>query len=296
VGQYRFRSETRALDDVARASAPGQFVQLTDGLTHYELAGPPDAQTIVLVHGFSIPYYIWDPTFAALVEAGFRVVRYDLYGRGYSDRPDVAYNADLYDRQLSSLLGALDIRAPVDVAGLSMGGPITIHFADRHPESVRRLVLVDPAGFPLKQPVAMNLIRLPLVGEWLMDRFGDTILVKGLNNDLKDPTRFPDYQDRYRALMQYAGFKRALLSTLRSGFLTHAADAYRRVGEQGKPVLLIWGREDSVVPFASSDKVRAAIPHAEFHAIDEAGHVPHLERPDVVNPIVIEFLRAAPDP
>ena len=292
VRQYRFRSETRALDDAARATAPGRFVHLPDGLTHYELAGPPDAQTVVLVHGFSIPYYIWDPTFAALVEAGFRVLRFDLYGRGFSDRPDTEYNADLYDRQLSSLLHALDIRAPVDVAGLSMGGPVTVHFADRHPERVRRLVLVDPAGFPLKQPLAAGLIRAPLVGEWLMDRFGGQILVKGLVKDLKEPSRFPDYQQRYRTQMQYAGFKRALLSTLRSGFLTHAADAYRRVGEQKRPVLLIWGREDSVIPFAISDKVKAAIPHAEFHAIDDAGHVPHLERPDAVNPILIEFLRA----
>jgi len=289
---YRFRSEPRILDDAARAAAPGQFVQLPDGRTHYELAGPPGAQTVVLVHGFSVPYYIWDPTFAGLAGAGFRVLRYDLFGRGFSDRPDANYNGDLYDRQLAGLLDALDIRVPVDVAGLSMGGPIVAHFTDRHPERVRRLMLIDPAGFPPKQPLAASLIRAPLLGEWLMDRFGELVLVKGLNKDLKDPTRFPGYQDRYRALMPYAGFKRALLSTLRSGFLSRAADAYRRVGQQGKPVLLIWGREDRVIPFATSEKVIAAIPHAEFHAIADAGHVPHLERPDVVNPILIEFLQA----
>ncbi|MBC7259857.1 MAG: alpha/beta fold hydrolase [Chloroflexi bacterium] len=288
---YRFRSEPLALDDAARASAPGQFVRLSDGWTHYELAGPPDAQTVVLVHGFSVPYYIWDPTFAALAEAGFRALRYDLYGRGFSDRPDVEYNADLYDRQLRELLDALGIAAPVDVAGLSMGGPIAIHFADRHPERVRRLVLVDPAGFPLKQPPVAALIRLYPLGEWLMDRFGEQILVKSLVKDMKHPERVPGYAERYRAQTRYAGFRRALLGTMRSGMLTGAGDAYRRVGQQERPVLLIWGREDHVVPFEASAQVLAAIPHAEFHAIDDAGHVPHLERPDVVNPILVEFLR-----
>lgn len=288
---YRFRSEPLALDDAARASAPGQFARLSDGWTHYELAGPPDAQAVVLIHGFSVPYYIWDPTFAALAEAGFRALRYDLYGRGFSDRPDAEYNADLYDRQLRELLDALDIRAPADVVGLSMGGPIAIHFAGRHPERVRRIVLVDPAGFPLKQPLAAGLIRISPLGEWLMDRFGEQILVKSLVKDMKYPERFPDYTERYRAQTRYAGFRRALLSTMRSGMLTSAAEAYRRVGEQGKPVLLLWGREDHTVPFSLSEQVRAAIPHAEFHAIDEAGHVPHLERPEVVNPILVEFLR-----
>ncbi len=288
---YRFRSEPLALDDAARASAPGQFARLSDGWTHYELAGPPDAQAVVLIHGFSVPYYIWDPTFAALAEAGFRALRYDLYGRGFSDRPDAEYNADLYDRQLQELLDALDIRAPADVVGLSMGGPIAIHFANRHPERVRRIVLVDPAGFPLKQPLAAGLIRISPLGEWLMDRFGEQILVKSLVKDMKYPERFPDYAERYRAQTRYAGFRRALLSTMRSGMLTSAAEAYRRVGEQGKPVLLLWGREDHTVPFALSERVWAAIPHAEFHAIDEAGHVPHLERPEVVNPILVEFLR-----
>lgn len=288
---YRFRSEPRILDDAARAGAPGQFARLPDGWTHYELAGPPDALTVVLVHGFSTPYYIWDPTFAALAEAGFRVLRYDLFGRGWSDRPDLMYNADLFDRQLSSLLDALGIRAPVDVAGISMGGPITIHFADRHPERVRRLVLVDPAGLPLKQPLAAGLMRVSPLGEWLIDRFAEMALVKGLSKDMKYPERFPQYTERYREQMQYAGFRRALLSTMRSGMLTGAADAYQRVGAQKKPVLLVWGREDRVIPIAMSLHVLAAIPHAEFHPIDDAGHVPHLERPDAVTPTLLEFLR-----
>ncbi|MDX1614419.1 MAG: hypothetical protein R3300_08920 [Candidatus Promineifilaceae bacterium] len=61
--------ETRLLDERSRAAAPGQFVELAHGFVHYEVAGPEQAQTVVLVTGFSVPYSIWDPTFEALLEA-----------------------------------------------------------------------------------------------------------------------------------------------------------------------------------------------------------------------------------
>src|SRR5882672_1159290 len=86
------------LDDAARQAAPGQFVRLSDGYTHYELGGPEQGRVVVLAAGFSVPYYIWDPTFTALTRAGFRVLRFDYYGRGFSDRPNTSYTQDFYIR------------------------------------------------------------------------------------------------------------------------------------------------------------------------------------------------------
>jgi pimeloyl-ACP methyl ester carboxylesterase len=79
--------ERATLDAEARAGAPGKFITLSRGITHYEMAGPDSARVVVLVHGFSVPSYIWDSTFAGLTGGGHRVLRYDLYGRGFSDRP-----------------------------------------------------------------------------------------------------------------------------------------------------------------------------------------------------------------
>ena len=93
----------------AREHAPGAFIQLSRGITHYEISGPEDAQTVILVHGFSVPAYIWEPTFQMLSQAGYRVLRYDLYGRGYSDRPDTTYNSQLFGKQLSDLIEQLQI-------------------------------------------------------------------------------------------------------------------------------------------------------------------------------------------
>ncbi len=101
---------TSPLDDKARSVSPGDFVQLSQGYVHYQLEGPETGETVVLVHGFSAPMFIWERTVPALTKAGFRVLSYDLYGRGYSDRPDVAYDKDLFDTQLLELLDALDIR------------------------------------------------------------------------------------------------------------------------------------------------------------------------------------------
>jgi len=279
------------LDAEARASAPGQFIAGSEGLTQYELAGPAESQTVVLVPGFSIPYYLWDPTFKALAEAGFRVLRYNLYGRGCSDRPDVMYDRDLFERQLVSLLSALKIESPVDLVGVSMGGAIAAGFTDRHPGSVRKLGLIDPAGLPMAGSLAKRLLQAPVIGEWLMDVMGDRILVADVPNDFYRPDRFPEYPAQYPPQMQYTGFKRAVLSTLRHGPLENMAEAYQRVGQQDKPVWLVWGRHDRTLPFATSERVRALLPRAEFHAIEEAGHVPHYERPDVVNPLLVDFLR-----
>jgi len=272
---FSFCGESLVLDSEARSSAPGEFIELPDGIVHYEMAGPPSGQTVVLVHGFSTPYHTWDATFDALIEAGFRVLRYDLYGRGYSDRPNTVYNADLFDRQLLDLLSALNVDIPVDLIGFSMGGAIIVIFADRHPAKVRKLGLIDTAGFPPKQTLAAKLWQAPVVGELLTCFY-------------YRPEKHPE---RTRTQMRYKGFKRALLSTIRHGSLDDLAETYRRVGEQKRPVLLIWGREDQAIPFDTHKRVEETIPHLEFHAIDEAGHGPHGERPELVNPLLIEFLR-----
>lgn len=148
AGLYLFGNQEREeLTDVVRKSAGGSFIKLQDGVVHYDIAGPAEGKTVVLVHGFSTWSFTWDATFQALVQAGFRVLRYDLYGRGYSDRPAVVFDKDLFDRQLFGLLAVLDIHDRVGLVGNSMGGLITTTFAARHPEKVRTLSLIGAGLF-----------------------------------------------------------------------------------------------------------------------------------------------------
>jgi pimeloyl-ACP methyl ester carboxylesterase len=291
---FHFDQERLTMDDAARQSAEarafgGSYVRLPVGVTHYELAGPEDAQTVVMVHGFSVPYFIWDPAFDALNASGFRVLRYDTLGRGFSDRPAVRYDPALFDDQLSQLLTALKIHLPVDIVCLSMGGPVTANFASRHPENVRRLVFFDP-GYGRGDKVPPH-IRAPIVGEFLMDVQIAPGMPASQREDFVHPERYSDYFAKYETQMHYKGFRRAILSTMRDFLSQDNTGAYVQVGKSGKPVMLIWGRADTTVPFAVSDEVRKAIPQAEFHPIDDAGHVPFYEHPEIVNPLVIEFLK-----
>jgi pimeloyl-ACP methyl ester carboxylesterase len=287
---FIYRGETRDLDDAARAEAGASFIRLPLGCTHYELAGPGTQRPIVLIHGFSVPAFIWDNTFAALAAAGRRVLRYDLLGRGYSDRPRVRYDLGLFVRQLAELLDSLQI-AEVDAVGLSMGGVIATAFTVQFPSRVRRLALIDPIG---TEPMPLNLLYraalLPVISELAIGLFATDRMSQSLASDFFDPAEVARFRDQYRAQMRFRGFKRAILSTLRSGILNGSPQSYAALGKQSTPVLLIWGRDDLTLPLAQSERILKMVPRAEFHVIDGAGHVPQVERPEVVVPLLQHFL------
>jgi pimeloyl-ACP methyl ester carboxylesterase len=280
--------ERRDIDQAVRTAAPGQFVRLGDGYTHYELGGPPDGRPVVLVAGVSVPYYIWDPTFSALVQAGFRVLRYDYYGRGFSDRPDIAYTQDLYVRQLAELLNALRLTQPVDLAGLSFGGSVVTSFADRYPDRVRSLVYVDPS-FLSPYPVA-SLDQIPILWNFLTAVFVERWLADEQLDDFAHPERFPDWPDRYRVQLQYRGFRRAQRSTAISNSTMDQGPELKRVGEHPRPVLAFWGKQDNAVPIEFSAALLQAMPRARLVPVESAGHLPQWEQPEAVHPVLIAFL------
>lgn len=287
---FPYFDENRDLDESTRKEAGGSFIKLKDGTTHYELSGPENGKTIVLVHGFSVPCFIFDPTFDFLTKAGFRVLRYDLIGRGYSDRPKTAYKIDLFVRQLRDLLEALNL-PQVNLLGLSMGGPITASFIDQNPQVVDKFILIDPAGAKrVTLSLLLEAVKLPIFGELALGLFGSGSMVKGIASDMFDPELVEHFQAQYKIQMQYKGFKYAILSTMRNRMLESFAETYARVGKLKKPTLLIWGKNDTTVPFKNSAEILKAIPHAEFHPIENCGHIPHYEKPEIVNKVLLEFL------
>ena len=284
--------ETKQLNDEARKSAGGSFVPLPDGITHYELSNSKNGEIVVLVHGFSVPYFIFDPTFDFLTQSGFRTLRYDLFGRGFSDRPRVRYNIDLFVRQLLDLLDALRFTRPVSLVGLSMGGPITATFTARHPGRVKSLTLIDPAGVrPVSLTPTLKAMKLPGIAEAVFGLVGSESLLKSAAKDFFDPEMVGMFLDRYKVQMQYKGFKRAILSSIRNGMLDSFMETYRAAGKMDKPVSIFWGRNDITVPFEHSHDLRAAMPNAEFHVIEDCGHIPPYENPAEFNPILLEFFR-----
>jgi len=129
-------------------------------MTHYDISGPKPGEIVVLVHGNATPYFSWDKNMDALTGAGFRVIRYDLYGFGYSDRPDVDYTRALYDRQLMELLEKLNISCPFNLVGTSQGGSIAVCFTATHPEKVKKLALLSPFINILPIKAIITLIKM----------------------------------------------------------------------------------------------------------------------------------------
>jgi pimeloyl-ACP methyl ester carboxylesterase len=288
-----FLGETKILDARVREHLPGKTVWLTDGVTYYEES--LGTNPVILIHGFSVPNFIWDPTFAGLSAAGFRTIRYDLFGRGFSDRPRLRYDKALFVRQLADLMDALRI-PQADLVSLSMGGVIAAEFAYRFPKRVGKLAFIDPAGFDLGLPPSIKLLNVPVVGEvllGLLGRFGAGTMLRSMLNDFYQPSpaAIESFASRYLDQMIYHGFKRAILSSLRTGMLNEDLDLFRRVGRQDHPVLLIWGKHDKTVPYHYNDTFRQLVPRARFEAIDEAAHIPHFERPAIVNPLLLDFLK-----
>jgi pimeloyl-ACP methyl ester carboxylesterase len=287
---FPYLDETQELNEITRKKAGGSFVALSDGVTHYELGGPESGTPVVLVHGFSTPYFIFDTTFNFLVNSGFRVLRYDLIGRGYSDRPHVDYNIQLFVVQLKELIDALELKQ-INLVGLSMGGPITASFIRENPERVNRHVLIDPAGATrVALPPTLEALKIPIFGELAFGLFGSVRMVKGLASDMLDQETVAYFQNQYKVQMQFKGFKRAILSTIRRDMLESFYETYVCVGKLRKPTLLFWGINDKTIPFEESKIILQAMPHAEFHAIENCGHIPHYEKPQIVNPILLEFL------
>lgn len=281
----------KPLDEIERARAPGQFAELPGGKLHYRLSGPEGAPLIVMVHGFSTPGFIFDQNAAELREAGFRVLQFDHFGRGWSDRPSARYDVDFYDRELTGLLDALGVTEPVGLVGLSMGGPIAAEFAVRHPERVARVFLFVPAGFDVAgtEGFQAGLIRTPVIGDWLWRVVALGSLTRDPQYDETGLAPEDRLQGDVREQMSYRGFGRALLSSFRHFPMQDRDATFAALAANGIPVAAAFGTADPTVLISSADRLRAVMPEASIHILEGADHGLNYKRHKEANPILISW-------
>ena len=283
--------EKEELNEQTREQLDGEFIELSGGITHYELKGEKGAKTIVLVHGNAVPYVSWDNTVDALVEAGFRVLRYDVFGHGFSDRPDLdKYNRDFYDKQLVELLAELAITSTVYMAGTSQGGSISIYFAARHTGRVEKLALLSPFFDSFEGAGGAELLKTPIIGEYIIRLVGAKKLIdpsKGFYSDGKKTA----FISKLKEQLRYKGKKRAVLANLRGNALNDATEFYVEVKKQRTPMLLTWGKQDRSISGESMSKLRELMPTIEYHEFENAAHLAHYEFPERINPVLINFFK-----
>jgi pimeloyl-ACP methyl ester carboxylesterase len=259
-------------------------------------SGPP----LVFIHGLAGCWQNWlenIPHFAR----SHRVVAVDLAGFGESDLPQEEISISGYGRFIDRFLGEVGIdRAPV--VGNSMGGFISTETAISHPHRVERLVLVDAAGGPtlrewndrhgalfaratrLFQPIVAAsfarrkaLVRRPGLRKLMLYKVAThpDLLAPELCYEVASGAGKPGFFDALKSIMEY--------------------DFSERIPQIRCPTLIVWGRDDEIVPVADALEYEALIPNARTVIFEDTGHVPMLERPGAFNRVLEEFLREHPD-
>jgi pimeloyl-ACP methyl ester carboxylesterase len=152
---------------------------------------------------------------------------------------------------------------------------------------VNKVILVDPVYPGLGAPSnSESIVRYKMA-------ISPGDVVNGQLTDLKYPSQFPHWGDQYKVQMQYKGFRNALISTrFHYAAPGQVKSNYKELDSLHKPVLLIWGKEDKTVPFKYSDSLREIL-HTEYWPIDDAAHLPQMEKASLVNEKIISFLKGS---
>jgi len=283
-------------------TAPGKMLNGT----HYIFTGPDDCEVVVCIHGVgSFHGYYTQGLSKVLEEAGFRVLVYDLIGRGFSDIPTDGlkgpdkspYGRHGHLAQLRALIVGLGLSSSgsqYHVIGHSMGGAIATMYASEYYQEIKSLALVAPAG--LMDMTTLKLLRTSPIKRliaWGM-RAHQYELYKNDFYDKKCPGAL-QIKAALRVMYDhnsnsFDAFWQCLLHFPFSGI----EPSISVLVQQKIPVYIMWGKHDVPVPYKPSyERWRSLLaPNPNFESVvfDHLGHAPYLEDPDHVNPMVRTFL------
>jgi pimeloyl-ACP methyl ester carboxylesterase len=259
--------------DVFRDKAPGRFAELSQGVTHYQWLGGVRGPVVVCIHGLTTPSPVWYAIAGGLAKLGYRVLVYDLYGRGFSDAPRGAQDGEFFATQLADLLDHQGLTEDVTLMGYSMGGSIATHFAASHPNRVRRLILLASGGVWLREDkVTEASRRMSLLGDWLHAVVGARRDRQRLRRQLGQVFDVEGIIELQLAEYQSRGFLRSVLCSRRHMLNDFQEDQHRTIGREGIPVIGIWAERDEVIPLKSLGTLTQWNRSVRQEVISEADH------------------------
>jgi pimeloyl-ACP methyl ester carboxylesterase len=265
--------------DVAARGARVRFVETGDG--------PP----LLLVHGYLGSHSVWDDAVDAL-SAHFRTLAPDLPGFGESEKPPAArypYNVDAFAESLADLVASLELGRVV-VCGHDLGGAVALTMAARHPAMVERLVLVDPIVYPHKPDLYVRLASTPVLGPLAFKQLSGRGIFGRYFSRRNYSATHEAAAGRIDILFEAfnaPAAREAAYATLQSFTDTRALVAL--LPRVHAPSLVVWGRNDRLLPVAHGRRLSRELPHARLEIVD-AGHSPHEELPVQFAKIAHEFL------
>lgn len=285
----------RPMDGAARRGAPGQFAQLSQGVTHYRWLGSARGPVAVCVHGLTTPSFVWDGLAEGLGKLGFRVLVYDLYGRGYSDTVPGPQDRAFFLRQLDDLLAHEKLDGDLTLIGYSMGGTISAAWAADNIRRMRDLILIAPAGLTaINLSAQRRAMMRPGIGDWMMLAFYPRMHRKGTEAERHLPTSVPGVVDLQQAELTRRGFVPAVLASIRGILSESRADAHRAVAKASIPVLGVFGADDRIIPGEARTRLEEWNPDARTVIVAGAGHGLTYTHTDAILTAIRDFLRARP--
>ena len=276
------------------AATPSLFIKV-DGIdVHVRDEGPrDDPLPLILLHGTSDSLHTWQE-WTDQLKGRHRVIRMDLPAFGLTG-PSASgdYSVDAYTRFVIALADALGV-SHFTLGGNSLGGQIAWATAAAYPQRVKKLILVDAAGYPLAPksiPIGFQIARTPGI-RGLMDY----VLPRGLvassvRNVYAQPERVtPALVDRYYDLTLRQGNRQAL--TLRFDAIQKEDKAKDRVTIRSlkQPTLILWGAMDRLIPVDHAHRFNADIAGSKLVVFEDVGHLPQQEDAARTVGVVQQFL------
>ncbi len=256
--------------------------------------GEGDRAAVLFIHGWTSNWQAWLENIPAAAATGRRVIAVDLPGSGMSEMPVEQISISGYARTLAALCSRLGIERAIPV-GNSMGGFAAAEFAICSPEIAERMVLVSAAGISTASmrhgPTAAfaRVMQIGVAQGYKHSRSHPVLLRPRLRHAaagtiFRHPTRISS-EHLYEMMggLGKDGFSDQLLANI-------SYDYRDRLGEIGCPTLVVWGREDMVVPVADAHEYDRLIPDARLLIMDDTGHVAMAERPPTFNAALADFM------
>lgn len=245
---------------------------------------------LVLIHGFTGTLCDWRANIPELSRS-FSVKAFDLPGFGFSGKPlNFPYTADGYASFLISLMDRLNIEKAA-LAGNSMGGQIALSACLDYPDRVSALVLVDSGGYPgcVKFPL-FRLLKTPVLGEAIMWMNSPLAVRSVLGSVLEDKSLVSSEAVSHYYNVYRTPNARKIPPRVIRNLITDELQMPDRLQDIKCPVLIIWGAKDRIIPVRYAHIFHKLITGSALSVIDNAGHLPQIDRAVIFNQIVIDFL------
>ncbi len=256
------------------------FVQVDGHNIRYLQLG--DSKNIlVLVHGLGASAERWNnviPNFAK----HYCVIVPDLIGFGYSDKPLEDYTPDFFSTFLEHFFNTMGIKHP-SIIGSSFGGQIVIEYAVKNPNNVEKLILVSPSGMMKQSTSALDTYIMAALYPNEESAKNAFEIMESSGNKVDDVT-----VKGFIQRMQLPNAKLAFMSTVLG--LKNSEIITPKLHGIHNPTLVIWGSKDPVIPIQYAESFVSSIKDCRFYKMDNCGHTPYVQDPDIFSAIVLEFL------